>query len=230
LRAFTPLLSLRVGRVAPLGVEGLPSAIDKQPVASALAVNWLGLAGDQQADRTHHGGVDKALHHYPAEHYPVWRVSLPDRAAAFEIGAFGENIATLGMTEDSVCLGDIYRLGGAVLQVSQGRSPCRKLNLRFGVPDMVARVRDSGHTGWYYRVLEEGLAGPGDSLALLERPHPPWTVARLFAELFRHGAAEDSLEELLELTALATNWRQRAEQRLRDLGRPAWLKGWGGGR
>lgn len=205
------LLSLRAGSIRPLGEEGLPSAIHKLPIGRPLAVTRLGLAGDQQADRIHHGGPDKALHHYPAEHYPAWREQFPHRPA-FELGGFGENLSTLGLTEDDVCLGDIFRLGGAVIQVSQGRSPCRKLNLRFAVPDMLERVRDSGRTGWYYRVLEEGMAGPGDMLIHLDRPLPEWPVARLFRTLFADGAKWAELEELAGLPLLAVGWRARASQ------------------
>lgn len=208
------LLSLRSGSIRPLGEEGVPSAIHKLPVDHPLAVTRAGLAGDQQADRIHHGGPDKALHHYPADHYPTWRRQFPGQAAAFEIGGFGENLSTLGLTEEDVCLGDVFRLGGAVLQVSQGRSPCRKLNLRFALPDMAEWVRVSGRTGWYYRVLEEGPAGPGDMLIPLERPLPEWPVAKLFRVLFRDGARREELEELAGLPLLASGWRARATQRL----------------
>lgn len=219
-----PLLSLRTGTIRPLGSEGLPSAIDKQPVGGTLAVSRLGLAGDRQADAAHHGGPDKALHHYPADHYPAWRRQFPGRAAAFEIGGFGENLSTLGLIEEDVCLGDVFRLGGAVIQVSQGRSPCRKLNLRFALPDMAEWVRISGRTGWYYRVLEEGPAGPGDMLIPLERPLPEWPVARLFRALFRDGAAREELEELAGLALLAAGWRARAAQRLETPLRKGWTR------
>lgn len=218
-----PLLCLRIGRVEPLGAEGLPSAIGKQAVDGPLPVTRQGLAGDEQADRAHHGGLDKALHHYPAEHYPAWRAELPARAASFEVGAFGENLSTRGMTEDTVCLGDIYLLGRAVLQVSQGRSPCRKLNLRFDQPDMVERVTASGRTGWYYRVLVEDKVAPEDSLRLLERPHPDWPLARLWRTLYLDPPDRAALDQLAALPVLSANWRERAASRGRNRGPKAWL-------
>lgn len=208
-----PLRSLRTGRIQALGAEGLPSAMDKQPVPGPLAVTRLGLKGDQQADRKHHGGPDKALHHYPAEHYPIWRTELPNRAERFGIGGFGENLSTLGLTEDQVCLGDVYSLGRAIIQVSQGRSPCRKLNLRFDVPDMVERVSASGRTGWYYRVLVEDTVAPDDSLVRLERPHPDWPLTRLWRVLFIEPTDRAGLEALAALPVLSASWRERARER-----------------
>lgn len=211
------LLSLRVGGIQDFGPDGQPSAIAKLPVDRALSVDASGLAGDQHADSVHHGGIDKAVHHYPAEHYAFWAAELPQRAASFVIGGFGENISTLGLTEDNVCLGDIFQVGSVTLQVSQGRNPCWKLNHRFGVPDMLRRIQDSGRTGWYYRVLAAGSMAPEDALTLVERPLPEWSLARLFRDL--HAARPDrhALEALAESSVLAASWREKACKRLRNL-------------
>lgn len=211
------LISLRLGDIAPLGAESLPSAIDKRPVSGRVALSALGLAGDNQADRVHHGGPDKALHVYPAEHYLAWREQFPAQADLFGIGGFGENLATHGLREDNVCLGDIFRLGDARVQVSQGRSPCRKLNLRFARPDMPEQVLASGRTGWYFRVIETGTVGPGDDLTLVERHDPAWPIDRLVRALF--GATPDpaALRELAGHPRLAANWRERAARRLMDV-------------
>jgi len=214
LQSRIPLLGVRAGRVATLGPDSLASAIAKQPVTGRVAVSRNGLAGDEQADRQHHGGPDKALHHYPAQHYAAWRRELPAQAALFEVGGFGENLATLGMTEADVCLGDVFRLGSARVQISQGRQPCAKLNLRFGVPDMVRRVQESGRTGWYYRVLEEGETGPGDALVLLERPLPEWSLDRLWRVLFGAELERAALSSLAALPILGASWRERAGHRL----------------
>lgn len=214
LNTATPLLAVHVGRIEALGPEGIASAIGKRPVTGRAAVTRLGLAGDEQADRMHHGGPDKALHHYPAQHYAAWQADFPDQSALFEVGSFGENFATLGLDERNVCLGDVFRLGSAVVQVSQGRQPCAKLNLRFGVPDMVRRVQESGRTGWYYRVLEEGETGPGDFLTLLERPLPDWPLTRLWHVLFEATADRTALATLAELPILGASWRERAARRL----------------
>ncbi|MFA5082320.1 MAG: MOSC domain-containing protein [Hydrogenophilaceae bacterium] len=210
-----PLLSLRTGRVAAFGPQGEPSAIAKLPVAGRVAVGLFGLAGDNQADRVHHGGVDKALHHYPFDHYGAWLMELPERANLLHSpGAFGENLATLGMTEADVCLGDLFRLGSALIQVSQGRQPCWKLNQRFGVTDMVTRVLTSGRTGWYYRVLEPGEVAAGDPIVLVERGWPEWPLTRLWQVLFGPAVDAGALAELARLDVLAAGWRERAARRL----------------
>lgn len=162
--------ALLVGRVAPLGV-GVLSAIDKHRVDVPLALGASGLQGDEQADRRHHGGDDKALHHVAAEHYAWWAGELPGvDARRWVPGAFGENLSTCGMTEHEVCVGDRYALGDAQVEVSQARQPCWKLNLRFDVADMARRVQACRRTGWYYRVRREGVVAAGDTLRLLERP------------------------------------------------------------
>jgi MOSC domain-containing protein YiiM len=209
-----PLLSLHVGEVRPFGPQGQPSAIAKQATTGMWKVTPVGLLGDAQADRKHHGGPDKALHHYPREHYADWRSELPAKSDLFVAGGVGENISTQGLTEDTVCLGDIYRLGGALVQVSQGRKPCWKLNVRFGVEDMARRVQDSGRTGWYYRVLEEGEVAAGEAITLVERPWPEWPLSRLWQVLNQSPVDREALAELADLETLAANWRETARKRL----------------
>lgn len=176
--------ALLTGRAAPLGQDGAVSGIAKLPASGPLWLAVDGLRGDEQGDRQYHGGPEKALHHYASEHYPHWLARFGDAAPLRGPGAFGENIATLGMTEHSVHVGDVYRIGGALVQVSQGRQPCWKLNLRFGQPDAARAVQESGLTGWYYRVLRPGWIAPGDLIELQERPLPDWPLARLIAALF----------------------------------------------
>lgn len=220
----TPLLSLRIGQVQPFGPAGQPSAIGKRPVSGRIAASKLGLAGDEQADSIHHGGIDKALHHYPFEHYAAWARELPAQAALFDAGGFGENLSTLGLDEGSVCLGDVFQIGSAIIQVSQGRKPCWKLNQRFGVADMARRVQDSGRTGWYYRVLTEGGIAPDDELALIERPQPDWTLARLIKVIYHDQPDRQALAALAELDALAPSWREMAKKRLATGRIEDWLR------
>ena len=209
------LLSLHIGKIEPFGPQGETSAIGKRRKAGRVRITRFGLEGDEQADRRHHGGPDKALHHYPQEHYARWRAEFPERAGRFKAGGFGENISTRGLTENDACLGDIYRLGGAVIQIAQGRTPCWKLNTRFGVEDMVRHVHDTGRTGWYYRVLEEGEAGPEDSLVLLDRTFPDWNVLRLYAVLHRPETTDPTdLAYLAQNPILASNWREKAARQL----------------
>lgn len=212
------LLGLRIGRVQTFGPAGQPSAISKMLVSGPLLLGKLGLQGDEQADQKHHGGLDKALHHYPFEHYASWAAALPDQAHLFHPGGFGENLCTQGLLEENVCLGDIFQLGGALIQVSQGRSPCWKLNHRFGVSDMAHRVTVSCRTGWYYRVLSSGSVGPHEPLTLLQRPYPDWPLARLFKQLHHSHPDRLALAELANLAVLSPSWRGKAMSRLENPG------------
>ncbi|CAO4142427.1 MOSC domain-containing protein [Methylorubrum aminovorans] len=203
------------GRVAPLVGGKATSAIAKTSVEGPVAVGPLGLSGDAQADRRFHGGPDKAVHHYALDHAAAWRAELPGLPDLLERpGAFGENISTYGLTEHDVCVGDLWRVGSALLQVSQARQPCFKLNLRFGVPDMARRVQASGRTGWYYRVIEEGLVAAGEALDLVERPHPDWPLSRLLHHLYVDRLDAAALREIAGLAALAESWRSLAARRL----------------
>ncbi|MEP3475767.1 MAG: MOSC domain-containing protein [Hyphomicrobiales bacterium] len=214
------ITSVLTGRVKPLGARRTPSGIDKSPIKGPLAFGELGLLGDEQGDLGLHGGVEKAIHHYPFDHYKFWTDILLDEGRDYcgpslqEAGAFGENISTIGLTEKEVCLGDIFHLGTGVVQISQGRQPCWKLNERFGVSMMARHVQETGRTGWYYRVLEDGVVGAGDCLCLKERLAPTWTLGRVTELLYVDVKNFTALSELLELSFLAPNWRRLAEWRL----------------
>ena len=208
-------IQLLVGRAQPFGPNGEPSAIDKHPVVYPLRLTANGFEGDEQGDPRHHGGPDKAVHHYPGEHYAAWRLELPElRAEQFGVGAFGENLGTVGLTEANVCLGDVFRLGTALIQVSQARQPCWKLNLRFGKPDMSRRVQENARTGWYYRVLETGEVAPGAELRLFDRPRPDWPLAHLLHHLYADPLNADALAAIMALDVLSVSWRELAQRRL----------------
>lgn len=215
---MTPALrlqALRVGAARPLDGAGPVSAIAKAAVDTPLWLGPEGFAGDEQGNRRHHGGPEKAVHHYPYDHYPFWRETLPGPPAVLaESGAFGENLATEGLTETDVCIGDTFRLGEAVVQVSQGRQPCRTLNARFGVADMARRVQDAGRTGWYYRVLEPGEVAPDARLELIERRHTHWPLTRLLRGLFHEPGNLAELDQMVELPELAESWRCLVRTRL----------------
>ena len=225
-------ITLLTGALAPLPGSDQQSGIAKSPVDRPLALRHDGLEGDAQADRRVHGGPEKAVHHYPFDHYPVWLaelsrpgVSHPRTPVGYldkkeltarlaQPGAFGENISTLGMTEQQVAVGDIFRLGTALVQVSQGRQPCWKLSRRFDVADMARRVQDSGRTGWYYRVLETGVVAPGDRMTLLDRMAPDWTLHRLWRALYVERLNRAELQGIAALDVLAEGWRRYAVRRL----------------
>ena len=206
-----PVLSVQCGTAVPFRGAEEPSAIAKAPVAGAVEVRRLGLAGDEQADLTVHGGPDKAIHHYPHDHYAFWREAIGDHPLLAACGAFGENIATAGLTEEAVCIGDRWRLGTALVEVSQGRQPCWKLDHHFGGLPVNARMVKARRCGWYYRVVEEGRVTAGDGLELLARPHPQWTVARVFGLLIAgdHKRDPDGLRALGGVDALAEPWKLR---------------------
>lgn len=211
-----PLLSIQCGKTRPFRGPDEPSAIGKAPVAGTLRVGALGLEGDEQADLTVHGGPDKAIHHYPHDHYAFWREAVGDHPLLAQYGAFGENISTEGLTEETVCIGDRWRLGSALVEVSQGRQPCWKLDHRFGGLPINARMVKARRAGWYYRVIEEGEVAAGDTMALLDRPHPEWTIARTFGLLIAgdHKRDREGLEALGAVDVLAAPWKWRRENLL----------------
>lgn len=204
------ILAVLTGKARPFRGDE-PSAIGKRPVADSVAVEALGLVGDEQADRTVHGGIDKAIHHYPADHYDWWRGHLGDASLLDAPGAFGENISTAGLDENSVCLGDRFRLGTALVEVTQARQPCWKLDHRFGAKGVMADVVKTRRSGWYYRVLEPGTVRAGDALDLVERLYPGWPLASLFGLLIG-GEAKDrvaDLRALRDVPVLAETWKVR---------------------
>lgn len=203
-----------VGRVQALGVGRRKSAIDKRPAPPPWRIRPEGLEDDRQANRTHHGGPEKALHHYPFDHYPLWRDEIGAQPLLTAPGAFGENLSTEGWTESNMCVGDMVRFGAALLQVSQGRQPCLTLNLRFGLSDMALRVQKSGRAGWYYRVIEPGVADAGDALQLVARPRPDWPLVRLNRLLYVDRLNRALLTEMAALPELAENWRSLAMRRI----------------
>ncbi len=171
------LLSVQVGkpRSIPQGDRTVRTAIFKEPVLFRVRVRRLNLDGDSQADLRVHGGPDKAVYAYDLSGYAHWRRKL---GLELPFGQFGENLTVEGMPESLVRIGDIYRIGTALLQVSQPRSPCYKLSLKMGRPAFARDFLASGHPGFYLRVLEEGELGAGDPIALVEAGPDGATVER----------------------------------------------------
>ncbi|APO93778.1 MOSC domain-containing protein [Xanthomonas vesicatoria] len=209
----TRIDSVAIGVARDFTRPGSRSAIDKRVVQGPLHVGVEGLQGDEQGDRRVHGGPDKAIHHYPRDHYAAWRNELGAHALLDAAGAFGENLSSTGLTEATVCLGDRFTLGTAVVEVSQLRQPCWKLSDRFGVRDMARRVQETGRTGWYYRVLQPGVVASGDMLALQERPHAQWSLSRVQQVLYARDVDVVAITELLQLP-LVPSWQALFERRL----------------
>ncbi|WP_372390452.1 MOSC domain-containing protein [Xanthomonas sp. NCPPB 3582] len=219
----TPIDSVAIGVARDFSRPGSRSAIDKRAVPGPVRVGIDGLDGDEQGDRRVHGGPDKAIHHYPRDHYAAWRSELGAHALLENAGAFGENLSTVGLTEADICLGDRFALGTAVVEVSQVRQPCWKLSDRFGVRDMARRVQDTGRTGWYYRVLQPGVVAAGDVLALQARPNPHWSLSRLQQLLYARAVDETAIAEVLTLP-LVPSWRTLFERRLQRSQVESWSK------
>jgi MOSC domain-containing protein YiiM len=195
------LLSIQVG--LPQAVTGR-EAIDgpdqpvwttaffKQPVKGKVWVGKTNIAGDGQASVKTHGGPDKAVCVYPWEHYSHWQreLDLPE----LKYGALGENFTSSGQTEDQCCIGDVIRIEDVVLQVSQPRPPCWRLSRWWQRKDFAARMEQTGLTGWYCRVIEEGYVEDGAEVELLERTHPEWTVLRANSLLYGSSAPFEQVE------------------------------------
>jgi MOSC domain-containing protein YiiM len=195
--------SVQVGRIAPLGPEGVPSAFVKRPIAGPIAVATLGLAGDEQADLRVHGGRDKAVYGYAHTNYAVWLKEYPQHVALLVPGGFGENLTLDACDESSVCVGDVVRIGTSVLQVTEPRQPCFKFALRFDDVAMARAMVQNGMCGWYYRVLTPGSLATGDSALLLERPHPTWSVERVNRRIVQRRGTAAEREEFHRLTSPA---------------------------
>lgn len=205
------VLALLTGKARPFA-RGESSAIAKAAAEGPIKIGYLGLEGDEQADPLSHGGPDKALHQYPADHYAYWGTLSVGHPLLNAPGAFGENISTWGLVEDDVCIGDRLRLGSALIEVSQGRQPCWKQGHRMEWPTLPALMVRERRSGWYYRVIEEGEAQAGDVLSLVERPLPDWTVKRVFGLLIAGDHKRDpaALRELTAMELLFKGWRVRA--------------------
>lgn len=211
--SFMTIDALLVGKPVPFRGDEY-SAIAKTPVEGPVRIAWDGLEGNQVADPVHHGGYDKAIHLYPQDHYDWWRDRKPGHALLDAPGAFGENIASRGMTETEICLGDHFTLGSAIVEVSHGRQPCWKLDHRFGARDVLATIVRTGRCGIYFRVLREGEAQAGEQMELLDRPLPDWSIERVFRLLIGGGHKKDpdAVHALADMPVLAEAWRDRARK------------------
>lgn len=177
------ILSVNVGRPTEFLYRGraVRTAIFKSPVEGRLAIHRLNLVGDEQADLSVHGGPDKAVYAYTRENYTYWEQVL---GATLPFGQFGENLTVEGMPETEISIGDIFRMGSAVLQVSQPRTPCFKLGLKMGSPQFLKTFLESGRTGFYLRVLEEGEVGAGDVIEALSADPGRVTVREMTRRLY----------------------------------------------
>ena len=210
------VVSINVGLPRDVQTENdvVLTSIFKAPVAGRVRVGRLNLDGDRQSDLAVHGGIHKAVYVYPAEHYAFWRGELP--AAELPWGAFGENLTTAGLREDTTCIGDRFRIGSAEFTVTQPRMPCFKLGIRFGRPDMVKRFLQSGRSGFYLSVSQEGDVAAGDPVTVLSHDDGGLTVADLVALYTAKAPDNDLLRRASELHALPEGWRDHFRNRISD--------------
>lgn len=211
------IVSVNVGLPREVVWKGMTvqTAIFKEPVAGAVAIRKLNLAGDQQADLTVHGGPDKAAYAYPVEHYEYWRQQLRDISISW--GAFGENLTTEGLSEDTVCIGDILRAGSAILQVTQPRMPCYKLQLRFNRDDIIKRFLLSGRSGFYLSLIEEGDVGPGSRVEILDRDPDHVTISDIVLLYLGQTRDPKLLQRATNVTSLPDNWKTQLRLRAQNL-------------
>jgi MOSC domain-containing protein YiiM len=214
------LHSLQLGlprEVQPTGEHDLSdkpwtTGFFKQPVSEPAFARVDGIDGDGQADLAVHGGPDKAICVYSFDHYPFWEDELV--IEPLPTGAFGENFTVAGLTEEQVCIGDVWQVGDSVVvQVSQPRQPCWKLARCWQRKTLAIEVQENGKTGWYFRVLKEGLVEAGMPLTLSERPHPVWTVARANQVMHHDKHNAVAAAELAALAELSASWKQTLGKR-----------------
>ncbi|WOZ77391.1 6-hydroxyaminopurine reductase [Kosakonia sacchari] len=189
-----------------------PSAIAKLQVEGELMLTETGIAGDEQAEKSYHGGTDRALCHYPREHYAHWAQMFPQQAALFCAPAFGENLSTSGLTEKNVFIGDIFRWGDALIQVTQPRSPCFKLNFHFGISDMSTQMQSSGRIGWLYRVIAGGNVSAQAPLELVSRVSDV-SVYDAAAIAWFQPFDDEQYHRLLAAAGLSASWTRTMQKR-----------------
>ena len=204
------LVSLNIGlpRVVQWKDEPVVTGIFKEPVTTPIMLRRLNLDGDRQADLSVHGGVSKAVYGYPSEHYEFWKRELPEMALPY--GMFGENFTTEGLFEDTVHVGDRFRVGEAEIMATEPRLPCYKLGLKFGRTDILRRFLASRRTGFYFSVLKEGVVQGGDSIEQIEQLGPEENRISIADVTSLYAFDKDNLELLnrvVKLDALSASWR-----------------------
>jgi MOSC domain-containing protein YiiM len=193
---------------------GIETAIDKTSVEESVFLSLNGLEGDQCADTRHHGGTERALHQYPVEHYAYWREKYGE-TIDWQSPGMGENLSSEGMTEDTVCLGDRYQWGDAIIEVGQPRSPCFKLNKRWGIENLSVDMQEISRCGWLYRVIQPGLVSVHEPLLLIERVPNAMTLREVCDVFFGDPLNIKGLEKLNEQSRLSNSWLSKVKSRIK---------------
>ena len=209
MKAFVKYLSIGLPRKEIFNGKEVTTGICKKTVSGPIFLSQTGLEGDGVANTKHHGGADKALCIYSFDHYPYWRKWLGMELVP---SAFGENLTVQDMIEENVCIGDIFSLGSAVIQVSQPRQPCATLGLRYGAMDLVKEVINTGFTGFYCRVIQTGYVEQGESLDLQKRDELGVSIAFANRILHHHKIDLQGIEKVLSVSALSESWKKSFEE------------------
>jgi MOSC domain-containing protein YiiM len=201
------VISLNVGLPRTVNFRGqaVTTGIFKEPVSGRIKLRRLNLDGDRQADLTVHGGPDKAVYAYPAEHYDYWKKRLPNMKLPW--GMFGENFTTEGLLEDQINIGDVFQIGSSQVVATQPRMPCYKLGVKFGSMDIVKKFMDSKLSGIYFRVLKEGEVGAGDEIELISRDKNNVMVKDI-VRLVTGESDIATMRRAVHIKALPEAWRQ----------------------
>jgi MOSC domain-containing protein YiiM len=217
MKSDTKLISVNVGLPRTVMNNGDPvlTGIFKEPVSGRVMLGTLNVDGDRQADLSVHGGPSKAVYVYPSEHYDYWKRELPEMKLPW--GMFGENFTTAGLIESELSIGDKFRVGSALVMVTEPRMPCYKLGIKFGRPDIVKRFLASERTGFYFAVLQEGEVGAGDQIELIERSKRSVTVSDITHLYTREKRNIDLLRRAIEVEALPESWKSYFQHRLEKL-------------
>ena len=207
------VLSLNVALPRLIAWKGqtFKTGIFKKPVAGPVMMRRLDFDGDRQADLSVHGGPYKAVYAYPSEHYALWKKELPGMDLPW--GQFGENLTTEGMNEADIHIGDVLRVGQATVQVTQPRVPCFKLAAKFQRDDILERFLQSGRSGFYFSVIEEGLVAAGDAIEALQEDEHGISVSDI-NRLFYRGTDIPLLRRVTHLEALPLDWREHFAEKL----------------
>lgn len=207
------VLSLNIAAPRLVEFNGQTSAtgIFKEPVAGRRRVTKLTIEGDHQVDRRLHGGFNKAVYAYPSEHYPGWEEFL---SAKFGPGQFGENLTVEGLLEESVHLGDQFRIGTALFEVTQPRVPCFKLAIKIRMPAFPKWFLKNGKLGFYLRVLEEGEMGAGDTIEPVHLDDEKISIRELWQLAYGDAFDPARIEQILQRETLAGEWTKPLREKL----------------
>jgi MOSC domain-containing protein YiiM len=219
-RHVMKLLSVNVSlpKEVPYMNKTTTTGIFKEPASGRVMLRTLNLDGDGQADLKAHGGIYKAAYAYSIENYDYWKRELG--RTGFTFGQFGENLTVEGMLDDAIYIGDQFRVGSALVEVTQPRVPCFKLGIRMGMPQFPKLFLASNRPGFYLRVLEEGEVGAGDVIERITSDHERMTVREVCHLLYFDPKNVEGARKALRIQALSPGWREPFEERVAKAGVP----------